>query len=49
MHADEMVEDMKKHVGELFPVKDIVVRETVPIMLPTLAWAHFVLLYYSED
>lgn len=49
VHADEMVEDMKKHVGELFPVKDIVVRETVPIIATHTGMGAFCLLYYSED
>lgn len=49
VHADEMVEDMKKHVGELFPVKNIVVRETVPIIATHTGMGAFCLLYYSED
>lgn len=49
VEAFDMVEDMKKHVGEFFPVNDIVVRETVPIIATHTGMGAFCILYYSED
>jgi DegV family protein with EDD domain len=49
VQAFDAVEDMKKHVGEFFPVDQIVVRETVPIIATHTGMGAFCILYYSED